>query len=71
MVYTATGDSFSMDTKNMRGCDVKATWYDPLSGNYTGMAYDQCENNTSLRRFTPPKAGDHEDWTLVLESSKT
>lgn len=64
MVYTPTGLPFSI---SLIECDFGASWFDPLTGNYTTVEYLQCDNSsTTTRQFTPPKA--HVDWTLVLEA---
>ncbi|KAK1149606.1 hypothetical protein N8T08_005155 [Aspergillus melleus] len=67
MVYTPTGKQFVIDTKDIKGCDVKARWYDPLTSDYTSIKYAQCESNSTIKEFAPPKTDDHDDWTLVLE----
>ncbi|EPS35558.1 hypothetical protein H072_11077 [Dactylellina haptotyla CBS 200.50] len=66
MVYTPTGKAFTIETKSLVGCDIKASWYDPLSGVYTAFAYTQC-GSTTVRKFTPPSAATHSDWVLVLQ----
>lgn len=66
MVYTPTGKGFSIDTKSLKGCDVEASWYDTLAGEYTEIEYAQCDGTGTIRAFTPPKTG-HPDWVLVLQ----
>ena len=63
MVYTPTGAPFSVETKSLKGCDITASWFDPLSGVYTKFDYAQCTDGT-VKKFAPPSA---QDWTLVLE----
>lgn len=66
MVYTPTGEPFTIDTSSLRGGAVKASWYDPLSGVYQGFAYSQ---GGGQKTFTPPSNATHPDWCLVLEAS--
>ncbi|KAI1852281.1 hypothetical protein JX266_002459 [Neoarthrinium moseri] len=67
MVYTPTGDPFSIDIQSLSGCNVEASWYDPLSGKYTAFKHSQCEDTGHIRHFTPPQALEHNDWVLVLD----
>lgn len=69
IVYSPTGQPFSIDTKSLSTCDVGASWFDPLVGNYTTLEYTQCDaSSTTVREFTPPEAlKAHVDWVLVLE----
>ncbi|RAL16774.1 glycoside hydrolase family 140 protein [Aspergillus homomorphus CBS 101889] len=66
LVYTPTGKSFQVDTRSLKSCAVQASWYDPLRGVYSRFDYTQCEQSL-VRSFMPPTAGDHVDWVLVLE----
>lgn len=70
LVYTPTGQTLSIDTASLGGCDVDASWFDPVLGTYQEIDYTQCNGNQSTstrRQFTPPKVDAHADWALVLE----
>ncbi|KAL4878745.1 hypothetical protein BJY04DRAFT_209055 [Aspergillus karnatakaensis] len=67
MVYTPTGEEFAIDTRGLKGCEVQASWFDPLSGEYSEFGYVQCERDKGVRRFSPPRAEGHQDWVLVLD----
>lgn len=67
MVYTPTGAPFTIDTSSLKGRDVKASWYDPVSGVYQGFAYTQ--GGGGQRTFTPLSNATHPDWCLVLEAT--
>lgn len=69
MVHTPTGKPFSIDTKSLSNCDVRASWFDPVVGNYTTLDCTQCDAGlTTVREFAPPEALQaHLDWVLVLE----
>ncbi|KAI1334479.1 hypothetical protein F5Y15DRAFT_401592 [Xylariaceae sp. FL0016] len=67
MVYTPTGEDFTIETGSLGGCDVEASWFDPVAGTYSAFNYTQCEGLDSRQLFTPPAAEEHADWVLVLE----
>lgn len=70
MVFSPTAKSFSIETGSLVGCDVTASWFDPVLGAYSVFDYSQCDGAaTSTREFAPPEAVDHTDWMLLLESS--
>lgn len=65
-VYTPTGKPFVIDTGKLsvsHGHSVNASWYDPLDGSYQAFNW----TGSAISTFTPPKATDHADWTLVLD----
>ncbi len=66
MVYTPTGAPFSINVQKLRICKVQASWYDPLSGEYTQFNFTK-PTTGSVVKFTPPSSGSHADWLLVLE----
>ncbi|KAK6064877.1 hypothetical protein SCUP515_11513 [Seiridium cupressi] len=67
LVYTPTGQTFSIETKSIGGCEVEASWLDPIVGTYTKFEYEQCDESSTTKQFTPPRADTHVDWALVLE----
>ncbi|ORY66157.1 uncharacterized protein BCR38DRAFT_456783 [Pseudomassariella vexata] len=67
MVYSPTGQNFSIDTRSLSGCEVQASWYDPVTGGYATFEYAQCDGLGSLKQFIPPRVDSHTDWVLVLE----
>ena len=71
MVYTPTGEPFSIETKSLKGCKVKANWYNPLYGSYTAFDYSDVAGSSSgtVQKFTPPSGSGHSDWLLVLEAT--
>ncbi|KAL3457583.1 hypothetical protein BJX64DRAFT_268582 [Aspergillus heterothallicus] len=69
MVYTPTGEDFSIDTQSLKGCSVQASWLDPVSGDYSRFHYSQC-GDEKVRTFSPPKTSGNNDWVLVLEVKK-
>lgn len=68
MVYTPTATVFEVDTSVLRSCEVEASWYNPLSGRYSKLAYTQCDASSKAKAFTPPQESGHTDWVLVLEA---
>lgn len=64
VVYTPTGQPFQVKTSVLKG-KIKASWYDPTSGEYTTFN----AGSGSTRTFTPPGDSDHKDWALVLETA--
>jgi hypothetical protein len=64
-IYTYTGRTINVVMGKIGGTTVKARWYDPRTGTYTGAGTHQ---NTGIKEFDPP--GDEKegnDWVLVLE----
>lgn len=64
MVYTPTGQPFTLDTPGFRGKKIKARWLNPLNGQYTVI---DISTISSRQEFKPPTESNHPDWTLVLE----
>ncbi|KAM0326210.1 hypothetical protein ACHAQA_006807 [Verticillium albo-atrum] len=69
MVYTPTAKPFTLDTRSIDGCDVTASWYDVLTGEYTKFEYEQCGEDKAARKFSPSTSAGHPDWLLVLEAN--
>ncbi|KAL4759315.1 glycoside hydrolase family 140 protein [Aspergillus foveolatus] len=68
MVYTPTEQPFEITTTDLRSCNVSASWYDPLSGEYSPFQFERCSERKGSQFFPPPTANGHSDWVLVLEA---
>ncbi|MET0393788.1 MAG: DUF4038 domain-containing protein, partial [Chitinophagaceae bacterium] len=65
-IYTYTGRTIQVQMGKIAGMQVKASWYDPRTGNLARLG---TFSNTGVKTFDPPgeeQAGN--DWVLVLES---
>lgn len=65
MVYTPTGEEFTIDTSSLKVDRPKASWYSPLSGTYHVFQI-RIPVDTEMT-FMPPAASGHLDCILVLE----
>ncbi|MFB3825173.1 MAG: DUF4038 domain-containing protein [Bryobacteraceae bacterium] len=63
-IYTYAGRPFDVRMGRISGQSVRASWYDPRTGDTRGIGRFA---NRGVRRFTPP-ARDY-DWVLVLDGS--
>lgn len=66
MVYSPNS-TITIDTGSLTGCNVTASWFSPVSGEYTKFDYEQC-TGTGVRRFELPVGDDHQDWALVFDA---
>ena len=66
MVYAPAGRPFSVRMDKIAGRTVKPWWYNPRTGRATAAGEFP---NTGERRFSPPDAGEHLDWVLVLDDA--
>jgi hypothetical protein len=64
IAYLPHGNPVSIDLTRISGSEVKAQWYDPRTGSWLPIGQYP---NTGAREFTPPSAGEKEDWVLVIE----
>lgn len=64
MVYTPTGEPFTVDTSGIKGKKIKATWLNPLNGDESSIEAPVGKGPVD---FEPPAADNRADWTLVLE----
>jgi hypothetical protein len=65
LFYTYTGRTFSVKMDKLGGKTIKASWYNPRDGRYTGIGSFE---NKGIKKFDAPgdvKEGN--DWVLVLE----
>lgn len=66
-VYTYTGRNISVVPGKISGKQVKASWYNPRTGETTAI---ETYNNTAVKEFNPPgEVQEGNDWVLVLESA--
>lgn len=65
MVYTPTGEPFTINTSGLKSSKVKASWLNPVDGKYATFKFAGPGKKTT---FTPPVGTEHDDWTLVLET---
>lgn len=66
MVYAPVGRPFAVRMSAIVGPRVKAWWFDTRTGRATPIGTFA---NTGERTFTPPDAGEHLDWVLVLDDA--
>jgi hypothetical protein len=64
MVYSASGQGFTVNMSKITGSGVKAAWYDPRTGKVTAIGTFA---NSGTRSFTPPTRGYGQDWVLTLD----
>lgn len=66
MVYIPQGGSVTVDMTKVRGPSVKASWFNPQTGQYTDIGLFP---NTGTQAFDPSGAtAEGNDWVLVLDS---
>jgi hypothetical protein len=65
-VYSASGQSFTVNLGKISGGTVKAWWYNPREG-ASSAAGEYA--NSGQRAFTPPSNGYGNDWVLVLDDT--
>lgn len=66
-LYSPNGVPFKAVLGKIAGARVKASWYDPRTGEYS--AAGEYENGGE-RTFVPPSSGRGGDWVLVLDGVK-
>jgi hypothetical protein len=66
MLYNYTGRKIDAAMGKIKGPKVKASWYDPRTGDFLDLSEYE---NTGIIAFDPPgEEGNGNDWVLVLES---
>lgn len=65
-VYSAAGEPFTVNMGKISGSKVKSYWYDPRSGETTSVGE---MDNQGTQSFTPPTAGNGQDWILILDDA--
>lgn len=63
MVYTTTGNSFTVNMGKITGSTLKGFWHNPRNGEKTTVAPVA---NKGSKKFSPPTNGYGNDWVLVL-----
>ena len=64
LVYSASGQPFTLDLARLAGDHLRARWHDPR----TGEAYEIGPVPTrATQTFTPPSQGQGQDWVLTLD----
>jgi hypothetical protein len=64
-IYTCNGNPISVDLRKMDSHRIKASWYNPRTGEYTAIGIYKA---TSAKTFDPPgEKADGNDWVLVLD----
>jgi len=66
-IYTPTGKTLTINTTNLKGKKISASWFDPKTGNYTSILTSRKKNTLT---FTPLSSGETFDSILVLEMDK-
>lgn len=66
LVYSAAGEGFTVDTARLAGHTLRAAWFDPRTGNCE--VFEEVARGAQ-RAFTPPTAGEGNDWVLLLEDT--
>ena len=66
MVYSASGQSFTVDLTKLSGLTLQAWWYDPRTGASTSAGQFA---RSGTQSFTPPSSGYGKDWILVLDDT--
>ncbi len=67
IVYSPSGRAVHVCMEKLAGPAVKARWFNPRTGEMTAIGEFA---NTGERQFTPPSAGEDNDWVLVLDSKE-
>jgi hypothetical protein len=66
LIYSAGGKSFAVNTAQLVGPRITASWYDPRTGKLTNAGMYA---NGGTRTFTPPSSGYGNDWVLLLDAA--
>jgi len=65
-VYTYTGRNMEINTGQLPGAKIKASWYNPRNGNITAIG---TFNKSRMMKFNPPGVPvNGNDWVLILDS---
>lgn len=65
-VYSASGQSFTINMNKIAGGTATAYWYNPRTGSSSLIGSFA---NTGTRQFTPPSSGAGNDWVLVVDDA--
>lgn len=64
IVYLSLGNSATIRIGVMPGASIRASWYDPRNGRFSGTKELE---KTEEHVFVPPSSGHGHDWVLVLD----
>jgi hypothetical protein len=65
-IYTYTGRSMDINTGQLPGKKIKASWYNPRNGVVTAIGI---YNKQKIAKFNPPgKPANGNDWVLILDA---
>ncbi|MBW3622220.1 MAG: glycoside hydrolase family 140 protein [Armatimonadetes bacterium] len=67
MIFSGTGQPFTVKMDKISGNQARAHWYDPRTGKATSAGTFP---TTGSREFTPPSKGPGNDWVLVLDDAR-
>jgi hypothetical protein len=63
-IYTAEGNSISVNADKISGNEVVAHWYNPKNGEVKSAGKFKKENGL---KFTSPSSGYGQDWVLIVD----
>lgn len=66
LIYSASGQGFTVDLTKLSGSTITSWWYDPRAGTSTGAGSFA---KSGTRAFSPPSNGYGNDWVLVLDDA--
>ena len=67
IAYLPFGHPVRIYMSRLAASHIRAQWYDPRLGAWIAIGQ---YSNSSIVEFTPPSAGDQEDWALVLDGDE-
>lgn len=66
LIHSGGGQPFTVDLTKLTGTTIRATWFDPRTGETIGAGEYA---RKGLQTFTPPVEGEPEDWVLILDDA--
>ncbi|RYZ59115.1 MAG: DUF4038 domain-containing protein, partial [Chitinophagaceae bacterium] len=66
LVYLSYGNKITLNTKTIKGSQLKAWWFNPRDGSVQALP---AFANTGLQTFVPHSVGRGSDWLLVIEDA--
>jgi hypothetical protein len=66
LVYLTFGSPVSVDLDRLTGAQVRASWYDPRTGDLTRA---ETFPRVGIHGFVAPSSGRGHDWVLVLDDA--
>lgn len=65
LFYSARGEAFSVDKRQLAPSRLKEIWFDPR---YGSEHHIHTTDNGAMQTYTPPSSGRGNDWVLILEA---